>query len=134
MAGDGLAGKTFVLTGTLPTLTREQAGELILAHGGKVSESVSKKTSYVVAGASAGSKLTRAQQLGVPILDEAALLALVSAPAPREASELEASAPREANEPEAPAPREANEPEAPAPREASEPGSGASGGQLKLEL
>jgi DNA ligase (NAD+) len=76
-AGDGLAGKSFVLTGTLPTLTREQAGELIAAHGGKVSESVSKKTSYVVAGASAGSKLAKAEQLGVPVLDEAGLLALL---------------------------------------------------------
>jgi len=78
LVGEGLVGKSFVLTGTLPTLTREQAGELITAHGGKLSESVSKKTSYVVAGASAGSKLTKAQQLGVPVLDEAALLALVS--------------------------------------------------------
>jgi DNA ligase (NAD+) len=77
-ASDGLAGKTFVLTGTLPTLTREQAGELIQSHGGKVSEGVSKKTSYVVAGASAGSKLARADQLGVPVLDEAGLLALVA--------------------------------------------------------
>ena len=76
-AGDGLAGKTFVLTGTLPTLTREQAADLVRAHGGKVSESVSKKTSYVVAGESAGSKLARAEQLGVPVLDEAVLLALV---------------------------------------------------------
>lgn len=78
-ASDGLAGKTFVLTGTLPSMTREQAAELIQAHGGKVSESVSKKTSYVVAGASAGSKLARAQQLGVPVLDEEGLLALVGA-------------------------------------------------------
>lgn len=75
--GDGLEGKTFVLTGTLPTMTREQAGALIVAHGGKVSESVSKKTSYVVAGASAGSKLAKAAQLGVPVLDEAGLLELV---------------------------------------------------------
>jgi DNA ligase (NAD+) len=77
-ASDGLAGKTFVLTGTLPSLTREQAGELIAAHGGKVSESVSKKTSYVVAGASAGSKLAKAEQLGVAVLDEAGLLALLA--------------------------------------------------------
>lgn len=76
-AGTGLAGKSFVLTGTLPSLTREQAAELIKAHGGKVSESVSKKTSYVVVGASAGSKLARAEQLGVPVLDEAGLLALI---------------------------------------------------------
>ncbi|NTV65250.1 MAG: NAD-dependent DNA ligase LigA, partial [Oscillochloris sp.] len=75
--GDGLAGQTFVLTGTLPTLTREQAAELIVAHGGKVSDSVSKKTSYVVAGASTGSKLAKASQLGVAVLDEAGLLALV---------------------------------------------------------
>ncbi len=73
------AGQTFVITGTLPGLSREQAAELIQAHGGKVSENVSKKTSYVVAGVSAGSKLTKAQQLGVPILDEAGLRALVGA-------------------------------------------------------
>lgn len=71
------AGKTFVVTGTLPTLSREQAEELLEAHGGKVSSSVSKKTSYVVAGEAAGSKLTKAQELGIFILDEAALLALV---------------------------------------------------------
>jgi DNA ligase (NAD+) len=76
---DALAGSTFVITGTLPNLSREQAAELIQAHGGKVSESVSKKTSYVVAGVSAGSKLTKAQQLGVPILDEAALRELIGA-------------------------------------------------------
>ncbi|NCC34149.1 MAG: NAD-dependent DNA ligase LigA, partial [Chloroflexia bacterium] len=76
-ASDSLAGKTFVLTGTLPTLTREAAGELIKNHGGKISESVSKKTSYVVAGASAGSKLSRAEQLGIPILSEEQLLALL---------------------------------------------------------
>ncbi len=74
---DALAGKTFVLTGTLPSLTRDQASELIVSHGGKVTDSVSKKTSYVVAGANAGSKLAKAQQLGIPVLDEAGLLALI---------------------------------------------------------
>src|SRR3546814_5878223 len=62
-----LAGKTLVLTGTLPTLTRDEATRRILAAGGKVSGSVSKKTSYVVAGEEAGSKLTKAQDLGVAI-------------------------------------------------------------------
>ncbi len=67
-------GLTFVLTGTLPTLTRDRAEEMIKKHGGKCSGSVSKKTSYVVAGEAAGSKLTKAQSLGVKIIDEAALL------------------------------------------------------------
>jgi len=65
------AGKTFVLTGTLPTLTRDDATAKIEAAGGKVSGSVSKKTSYVLAGEEAGSKLEKAQQLGVPVIDEA---------------------------------------------------------------
>ncbi len=78
-AGANLAGKTFVLTGTLPTMTRDQASDLIIAHGGKVTDSVSKKTSYVVAGANPGSKLARAGELGVPVLDEAGLLALIGA-------------------------------------------------------
>ena len=76
-ASGGLTGKTFVLTGTLPTMARDDAGALIEAAGGKVSGSVSKKTSYVVAGADAGSKLAKAQELGITILDEAALLALL---------------------------------------------------------
>ena len=72
-----LAGKTFVLTGALPTLTRDQAQAMIEAAGGKVSGSVSKKTSYVVAGEEAGSKLAKAQELGITILDEAGLLQLL---------------------------------------------------------
>ncbi|MBI3229698.1 MAG: NAD-dependent DNA ligase LigA [Burkholderiales bacterium] len=71
-----LAGKTIVLTGTLPTLSRDAARELVEKAGGKVSGSVSKKTSYVVAGSDAGSKLEKAQELGIAILDEAQLLAM----------------------------------------------------------
>jgi DNA ligase (NAD+) len=74
---EGVAGKTFVLTGTLPTLGRDEARELIEKAGGKVSGSVSKKTDYVVAGEEAGSKLTKAQELGIAILDEAGLRALL---------------------------------------------------------
>ncbi len=72
-----LAGKTFVLTGTLPTLSRDQARDLLEAAGAKVAGSVSKKTDYVVAGAEAGSKLDKANALGVKVLDEAALMALL---------------------------------------------------------
>ena len=72
-----IAGKTFVLTGTLPTLKREEAAARIEAAGGKVSGSVSKKTDYVVAGEEAGSKLTKAQELGIAILDEPGLLKLL---------------------------------------------------------
>ncbi len=74
-----LAGKTFVLTGSLPTLEREDAKALIEAAGGKVSGSVSKKTHYVVAGEAAGSKLDKARELGVEVIDEAALRALLAA-------------------------------------------------------
>ena len=73
-----LAGKTLVLTGTLPTLSRDSAKALIEAAGGKVSGSVSKKTHYVVAGEEAGSKLEKATAFGVPVLDEAGLLALLA--------------------------------------------------------
>ncbi|MDR7048527.1 DNA ligase (NAD+) [Duganella sp. 3397] len=80
VASEGhLTGKTFVLTGTLPTMGRDQAAELIEAEGGKVSGSVSKKTHYLVAGADAGSKLAKAQELEVTILDEAGLLAVLAA-------------------------------------------------------
>ena len=75
--GDRYAGKTFVLTGTLPTMTRDEAAALIKAQGGKVSGSVSKKTDYVVAGEAAGSKLTKANELGVTVIDEATLLEML---------------------------------------------------------
>jgi len=73
-----LSGKTFVLTGTLPNMTREDAKARIEELGGKVAGSVSKKTDYVVAGSDAGSKLAKAQELGIPLLDEAGLLALLN--------------------------------------------------------
>jgi DNA ligase (NAD+) len=76
--GDKFAGLTFVLTGTLPTMSRDQAAELIKANGGKVSSSVSKKTSYVVAGEAAGSKLTKAQDLGVTVISEDDLVRMCS--------------------------------------------------------
>ena len=77
LTSGNLLGKTLVLTGTLPTMSRDAAKEMIEAAGGKVSGSVSKKTDFVVAGVEAGSKLDKAQQLGVVILDEAGLLALL---------------------------------------------------------
>lgn len=77
--GTALAGKTLVVTGTLPTLSRQEAEALIVQNGGKAASSVSKKTSYVVAGTAAGSKLTKAQALGIPVIDEAGLYALLTA-------------------------------------------------------
>ena len=70
-------GKTFVLTGTLPTLSRKQASELIEEHGGRTSSSVSKKTDFLLAGEAAGSKRIKAESLGVPILDQAQFLSLI---------------------------------------------------------
>ena len=72
-----VSGKTVVITGTLPTLGRKEAAELVEKYGGKVSGSVSKKTDYVVAGESAGSKLTKAQELGITVLTEAELFVLL---------------------------------------------------------
>jgi DNA ligase (NAD+) len=77
-----LAGKTVVLTGTLPTLTREAAKEMLEAAGAKVAGSVSKKTDYVVAGADAGSKLAKAEELGVPVLDEEGMRKLLEGHTP----------------------------------------------------
>jgi DNA ligase (NAD+) len=79
LRGGPVAGKTFVLTGTLPEMSRDEARSLILAAGGRVSGSVSKKTDYVVAGADPGSKLAKAEELGVAVIDEAHLLRLVGA-------------------------------------------------------
>ena len=76
--GEKLAGLTFVITGTLPTMKRDEAAELIKANGGKVSGSVSKKTSYVLAGEEAGSKLTKANELGVTVISEEQLLQMLS--------------------------------------------------------
>ena len=72
-----LAGLTFVLTGTLPTLSRDDATAMLKAKGAKVSGSVSKKTDYVVAGEAAGSKLSKAQELGVTVIDEAQMLTML---------------------------------------------------------
>jgi DNA ligase (NAD+) len=78
-----LAGLTVVLTGTLPTLARDDAKAQIEAAGGKVAGSVSKKTNYVVAGADAGSKLARAEELGVSVIDEKGLQALLAGRLPK---------------------------------------------------
>ena len=94
--GEGpLAGKTLVLTGTLPTLTREQATERILAAGGRVTTSGVEKTDYVVAGEAAGSKLEKAERLRVPVLDEAGLEALLAASAGRAGAGRARDAPAE---------------------------------------
>lgn len=77
-AGDILAGSTFVITGTLPTMSRDEASALIKQNGGKVSGSVSKKTSFVLAGEAAGSKLTKAQELGIKIISEDELLEMIN--------------------------------------------------------
>ena len=77
LRGTALAGLTIVVTGTLPTLSRQEAENLIKQTGGKASGSVSKKTSYVLAGEAAGSKLTKAQALGVPVIDEAEFLSMI---------------------------------------------------------
>jgi DNA ligase (NAD+) len=73
-----LAGFTFVITGTLPGMSRDDAKEFVKSHGGRVTDSVSKNTTYLVAGVSAGSKLDKARQLGVEVIDEARLRLLVS--------------------------------------------------------
>ena len=78
LSGIDLAGKTVVLTGTLPTMGRDEAKELLEAAGAKVAGSVSKKTTVVVAGSEAGSKLDKAQELGILIIDEAGLKALLA--------------------------------------------------------
>jgi DNA ligase (NAD+) len=92
--GDQLADRVFVITGTLPGLTREQAAELIVAHGGKVTGSVTKKTSYVLAGSDpGGTKYNKAIELGVPLLDEAGLLALLGEAAPAAPAEPEGAQP-----------------------------------------
>ena len=83
---DTFAGKTFVLTGTLQSMTRSECQKLIESLGGKVSSSVSKKTSYVLAGEEAGSKLEKAQKLGVTVITEEAFQAMAAAPASEEAA------------------------------------------------
>lgn len=80
--GTTLAGMTLVVTGTLPTLSRQEAESMIVQNGGKASSSVSKKTSYVLAGEAAGSKLTKAQSLGIPVIDEATFLQMIAADKP----------------------------------------------------
>ena len=80
--GSAFKGMTVVITGTLPTLARDDAKALVEQHGGKVSDSVSKKTSFVVVGENAGSKLEKARSLGIEIIDEATLVARANEPNP----------------------------------------------------
>ncbi|HEY0877760.1 MAG TPA: NAD-dependent DNA ligase LigA [Zeimonas sp.] len=77
-SGSAIAGRSFVVTGTLPTMSRDEAHDWIRRHGGSVASSVSRKTDFVVAGEAAGSKLARARELGIPVLDEAALLRMTA--------------------------------------------------------
>jgi DNA ligase (NAD+) len=91
-ASDALAGKSFVLTGGLDTMSRDQAKGAIESRGGRVVSSVSKKTDYVVVGQDPGSKKDKAEELGIPILDEAAFQALLDAPGSREMTEGEGEA------------------------------------------
>lgn len=93
------AGQTAVITGTLPNMDRDEARKIIEENGGKVSGSVSKKTSWVLAGEAAGSKLTKANELGIPVHDEAWLLAQVSAADTEVAADAEAAADAKANAP-----------------------------------
>ncbi|MBQ9632278.1 MAG: NAD-dependent DNA ligase LigA, partial [Lachnospiraceae bacterium] len=78
--GHALEGLTLVVTGTLPTLSRKEAQELIALNGGKAAGSVSKKTNYLVAGEAAGSKLEKARSLGVPVISEEEFLAMIQQP------------------------------------------------------
>ena len=112
-----VAGKTFVLTGTLPTLSRDEAKDLLIAAGAKVSGSVSKKTDFVVAGTEAGSKLEKAQTLGIRILDEEALMAMLKPSA--ESFDRVATMPQETDRQEADSQREATQVKPQAPEQGS---------------
>ncbi|HLA64664.1 MAG TPA: BRCT domain-containing protein, partial [Rhodothermales bacterium] len=126
--GTAVAGKTFVLTGTLPQLTRDEAKRLIESLGGKVSGSVSKKTDYVVAGEAAGSKLEKARELGVAVLDEPGLLGLLESDEAPEGDDAPSGAAAAA--PGAPATDQKDAPAAPTPP----PARAASGGALVISI